>query len=145
MIYLGSDHGGFALKEKAKQWLTEMGMEYQDMGATEVVPSDDYPDFAKPVAKAVQADALNRGLLFCKSGGGMTIVANKFPGIRAVNVFDEASARQAREHLDANVMALGANWVTEENAHKAIETFLTTMFDENEERHKRRVAKFETG
>lgn len=144
MVYLGSDHGGFALKEKAKQWIQDLGMQYQDLGATEIVQSDDYPDYAKTVAKEVVTNPLNRGVLFCKSGGGMTIVANKIPGIRAVNVFNEASARQAREHLDANVMALGANWVSEEDARKAIETFLTIMFDENEERHKRRVAKFET-
>ncbi len=144
MVYLGSDHGGFELKEKAKQWIKDLGMEVQDLGATAFVQSDDYPDYAKAVAKGVQENALNRGILFCKSGGGMTIVANKQQGIRAVNVFDEESARQAREHLDANVMALGAKWVNDESARKAVETFLTTMFDENEERHKRRVAKFES-
>lgn len=144
MIYLGADHGGFELKEKAKQWITELGMEYEDLGAKELVQSDDYPDYAKAVVKEVAANPLNRGILFCKSGGGMTIVANKYKGIRAVNVFDEPSARQAREHLDANVMALGASWVSEDKARQALEIFLTTMFDENEERHKRRIAKFET-
>lgn len=143
MVYLGSDHGGFALKEKAKAWLTELSMEYQDLGATQIDPGDDYPDYAKAVTKEVVTNPLNRGILFCKSGGGMTIVANKQPGIRAVNVFDEASARQAREHLDANVMALGASWISEDKARQAMETFLTTMFDETEERHKRRIAKFE--
>jgi RpiB/LacA/LacB family sugar-phosphate isomerase len=144
MVFLGADHGGLVLKDKAKQWITDLGMEVQDLGATELVPGDDYPDYAKAVTAQVLENPLNRGILFCKSGGGMTIVANKVHGIRAVNVFDEASARQAREHLDANVMALGANWVSEEDARKAIETFLTTMFDENEERHKRRIEKFET-
>ncbi len=143
MVYLGSDHGGYELKQKAKKWLEELGMEYEDLGDEPPDPTDDYPDFAKAVAKAVVEDPLHRGVLFCKSGGGMTIAANKFKGIRAVNVFDDQSARQAREHLDANVMALGANWVSEENAHKALETFLTTMFAEDEERHKRRVAKLE--
>ncbi len=144
MVYLGSDHGGLQLKEKAKQWVKDLSMEVEDLGAHELVPSDDYPDYAKAVAKKVLDNPLNRGILFCKSGGGMTIVANKFKGIRAVNVFNEASARQAREHLDANVIALGSNWVNEEDARQAIITFLSTMFDENEERHKRRVAKFET-
>lgn len=144
MVYLGSDHGGLQLKEKAKQWVKDLSMEVEDLGAHELVPSDDYPDYAKAVAKKVLDNPLNRGILFCKSGGGMTIVANKFKGIRAVNVFNEASARQAREHLDANVIALGSNWVNEEDARQAITTFLSTMFDENEERHKRRVAKFET-
>lgn len=144
MVYLGSDHGGLQLKEKAKQWVKDLSMEVEDLGAHEYAPSDDYPDYAKAVAKKVLDNPLNRGILFCKSGGGMTIVANKFKGIRAVNVFNEASARQAREHLDANVIALGSNWVNEEDARQAIITFLSTMFDENEERHKRRVAKFET-
>lgn len=143
MVFLGSDHGGYELKQKAKQWLTDMGMEFQDIGDEPADPTDDYPDFAKLVAKEVVANPLNRGILFCKSGGGMTIAANKFKGIRAVDVFDEASARQAREHLDANVMALGARWIDEESSRKAVETFLTTMFAEDEERHKRRVSKLE--
>ena len=143
MVYLGSDHGGYELKQKAKQWITDLGMEYKDLGDEPPDPTDDYPDFAQAVARLVVTDPLNRGVLFCKSGGGMTIAANKFVGVRAVNVFDEASARQAREHLNANVMALGASWISEVQAHQALETFLTTMFAEDEERHKRRVAKLE--
>jgi len=141
MVFLGSDHGGYELKQKAKQWLTDLSLEFKDLGDAPTVPTDDYPDFAKLVGEAVALDPLNRGVLFCKSGGGMTIAANKIKGIRAVNVYDEQSARQAREHLDANVMALGAQWIAEDLAHKALETFLTTMFAEDEERHKRRVEK----
>lgn len=143
MVFIGSDHGGYDLKQKAKQWLTDLGMEYKDLGDEPADPTDDYPDFAKLVALEVVNNPLHRGVLFGKSGGGMTIVANKFKGIRAVNIFDEATARQAREHLDANVMVLGARGLEDENAHKAVETFLTTMFAEDEERHKRRVSKME--
>lgn len=143
MIFLGADHGGFELKEKAKAWLAELKMEYTDLGASSIDPTDDYPDFAKAVCKAVLTSPLNRGILFCKSGGGMTIAANRLKHIRAVNVYDEQSARQAREHLDANVIAVGASFVSEDQAKVAIETYLTTMFDADQERHKRRLEKIE--
>lgn len=143
MIFLGADHGGVELKEKAKTWLAELKMEYTDLGAQSIDPTDDYPDFAKAVCKAVLTSPLHRGILFCKSGGGMTIAANRLKHIRAVNVYDEQSARQAREHLDANVIALGASFVSPEQAKVAIETYLTTMFDADQERHKRRLEKIE--
>ncbi|PWU23774.1 ribose-5-phosphate isomerase [Candidatus Cerribacteria bacterium 'Amazon FNV 2010 28 9'] len=139
MVYLGSDHGGFELKQKAKEWIKELGFDVEDLGDNAPIDqTDDYPLFAQAVSKAVRQSPINRGILFCKSGGGMTIAANKENGIRAVNVIDEATARQAREHLDANIIAIGSRWVSEDNARKAIATFLTTMFSE-EERHKRRI------
>lgn len=138
MVYLGADHGGFELKEKVKGWLTELGFEYQDLGATALDNTDDYPPFAKAVADQVITNPLNRGILICRSGGGMVIAANKIKGTRAIYVFDEKSARHAREHNDANIACLAAGWIQESDARKAIEAFLTSMFSE-EDRHSRRI------
>lgn len=142
MIYLGADHGGFELKNKAIAWIKELGMEVTDLGSTSLDPTDDFPIYAHAVATQVLQNPLNRGLLFCRSGAGMVIAANKHAGIRAADVFDAKSARQAREHLDANVASLSGDWMEEAKAHEAIETFLTTMFSE-EERYKRRIEQLE--
>lgn len=143
MIYLGSDHGGFPLKEKIKSWLSEWGLEYEDVGALTLDPTDDYPDYAHLVAQKVNDNPINRGIVVCRSGGGMIIAANKDRGIRAVYIFDEKSARHAREHNDANVAGLAADWISEQDAKNAVNTFLHTLFSE-EPRHARRVSKLES-
>ncbi|MEP7166951.1 MAG: RpiB/LacA/LacB family sugar-phosphate isomerase [Candidatus Woesebacteria bacterium] len=142
MIFLGADHGGFALKEKMKTWLSEWGMEYEDLGAPGMDPTDDYPDYAHGVAQKVIENPINRGIVVCRSGGGMIIAANKHVGVRAVYIFDEKSARHAREHNDANVAGLAADWISEPEAKTAVDTFLHTLFSE-EPRHSRRIEKLE--
>ncbi len=140
MVYLGADHGGFTLKEKMKTWLTEWKIPYTDLGASTVVPDDDYPEFAKLVAREVAKNpSEDKGILVCRSGGGMTIVANRHPSIRAVYVFDEVSARHAREHNDANVATFAADWIEVNLAKQALSQFLQTSF-QHESRHERRIA-----
>ncbi len=142
MVFLGADHGGFALKENLKTWLADQGIEVEDMGAAILDPEDDYPVYAKQVAKKVLENPEYRGLLFCRSGGGMTIAANRVKGVRAVEIFDEKSARHAREHNDANIATISADWLTEDQARAAITVFLQTPFSKAP-RHIRRIAQLE--
>lgn len=138
-VFLGADHRGFFLKEKIKEWLKENGYEASDLGNTEFNPSDDYPDFSLPVAKEVSAGK-GLGILFCGTGVGMNIAANKVKGVRAALVFNEGLAKQAREHGDSNILTLPADLLDEEKAITIVKTFLTTSFS-GDERHKRRIAK----
>jgi len=140
-IALASDHGGFKLKEEIKTYLSSLGHSIKDFGTTSM-DSCDYPDFAYPAARAVAAGEFDRGIFICGSGVGVTIVANKVNGIRAVNAYDESIARQSREHGDCNVLCLGQNKVTEENAKKIIEIWLNTPFS-GDIRHLRRVKKID--
>lgn len=137
-IYVGADHGGFQLKEELKQWLNQFAQEIIDCGAFDLNPKDDYPLFAAEVAKKVASENNSVGILLCRSGGGMTIVANKINGIRAVEVFDESSAGHAREHNHANVITLGGDYLSLDQAKKALESFFTTT-PSTDERHLRRI------
>lgn len=127
-IFLGSDHGGFQLKEEIKRWLLERGYQVKDLGANQLDPDDDYPLFAAKVARAVNHDNQAVGILFCRSGGGMTITANKLKGIRAVDVMNEVGAKHAKEHNNANIIALAADWISLDQAKKIVDTFLSTSF-----------------
>ena len=126
MIYLGADHGGFVLKENIKQFLKEHDLKYEDLGNTILDMDDDYPDYAFAVGERVgKEDAPSKkwkdrakGILFCRSSGGMVIAANKVKNIRAVAVYDEKGARHAREHNDANIIALSGDWISDEAAKK---------------------------
>lgn len=146
MIYLGADHGGFKLKEKIKQWFTEWKLKYEDIGPLRLDPDDDYPQYAFAVAERVsREDAMTdswkdraKGILICRSAGGVVIAANKVKDIRAVAVYDTKQARHAREHNDANVIGISGDWMTEKQAKDIIKTWLDTQFS-NEERHLRRV------
>lgn len=138
MLYIGSDHGGFSLKETLKAYLSSKGVAIEDRGAPTLDPGDDYPQYAMAVAKAVLQDKANQGILICRSGGGMGIAANRFKGIRAVEVVDEKSAIHAREHNNANIMTLSAEWMDEEVAKHVVDVFLSTPFS-GEERHIRRI------
>lgn len=138
MIYLGSDHRGFALKEKIKQWLKEWGYQYEDMGAFEYNKDDDYPDFAKTVAEKVTAGTNNRGILICGSGIGIAIAANKIKSIRAGTATDPAQAKAAVNDEDLNVLALAADYLSESQAKEIVEAFVNAKFS-GEERHVRRV------
>lgn len=137
-IAIGSDHAGYTTKEFIKQHLTEAGYVIRDYG-TFSDESMDYPDSAHPVSKAVQSELFTFGILICGSGNGMAIVANKYPGIRAALCWNETITLLARQHNDANILALPARYISEEVALKLTLLFLTTDFEGG--RHQRRVEK----
>jgi len=137
-IALGADHAGVTLKANIKQLLDERGIAYEDFG-TNTSDSVDYPDYAAKVARAVASGAFERGILFCGSGLGMAMAANKVPGILAAPVADEESARLSREHNDANVLALGERLTPPDAARRIVNLFLDTPFAGG--RHQRRVDK----
>ena len=140
-IYLGSDHAGYNLKEYLKLYLTRSGYEVIDMGNKRYEPGDDYPDYSIRVANKVRETG-TRGILLCGSGVGACIVANKVKGIRAVNAADPAIARQSREHINTNILCLGQNYISVEQAKKIVSIWLDTGFSP-EERHHRRVSKLD--
>ncbi len=140
MIFIGADHRGYDLKERLKKRLIDDGLEVTDLGNDHLDPQDDYVDFAKDVAKATKNSTANRGVLFCGSGAGMDMVANKIKGIRSALVQDTKRAVQAREHENANVLSLPTDILDEESAYEIIKVFLQTEFS-GEERHVRRLEK----
>lgn len=137
-VAIGSDHAGYEVKEAVKALLDEMGLEYEDWG-THSSESVDYPDFASRVAEAVSQGRADRGLLICGSGIGMSIVANKFPGVRAAVCHNAETARLSREHNDANVLAIGARTTPMQTIREIVRTFFRTPFAGG--RHARRVEK----
>jgi ribose 5-phosphate isomerase B len=137
-VALGADHAGFELKDALKGVLDELEITYHDFG-TSSPASVDYPDLAEVVARGVAAQQFDRGILVCGSGIGMSIAANKIPGIRAALVSDVAAAKLSREHNDANVVALGARLTPSHRAADIVRTFLTTEFAGG--RHAGRVEK----
>jgi RpiB/LacA/LacB family sugar-phosphate isomerase len=139
-IALGSDHAGFELKQRLKRHFDGRGWEVTDLG-THSAESVDYPDFALPVARGVASRAFDLGILCCGTGIGMSIAANKVPGVRAAAVCDEQTAALARQHNQANVLCLGGRIVTPEKAFKIVDAFLAAQFEGG--RHARRVEKVE--
>ena len=137
-IALGADHAGVALKQDIKQQLDERGISYTDFG-TNTTESVDYPEYAQKVGDAVAGGQFDRGILFCGSGIGMAIAANKVPGIRAAAVFDPTAARLSREHNDANVLSLAERVTPADEARRIVDAFLDTPFAGG--RHQRRVDK----
>ncbi len=137
MIAIGSDHGGFALKQTVMQHLSALGLEYKDYG-TYTEESCDYPIYAEAVARAVTSGAAEKGILICGTGIGVSIAANKVQGIRAALCGDCYSAEYTRRHNDANVLALGARVTGAGLVEKIVDTFLQTGFEGG--RHARRVA-----
>lgn len=144
-IYLGADHAGFQLKETVKKYLSFRSDQYRvvDLGADRLTEGDDYPDFIRPVAEAVAADPESRGIVMGGSGQGEAMAANRVKGVRAAVIyhFDERAIKLSREHNNANVLALGARFLDDENALQAVYLWLATAFP-GEERHRRRLAKF---
>ena len=136
MIAIGSDHGGFALKEEIKQHLTERGVEFTDFG-TDSEASCDYPVYAEKVCRAVVSGEAEKGILCCGTGIGMSMAANKINGIRCACCGDCFSAEMTRRHNDANVLALGGRVVGAGLAEKMVDLFLDTPFEGG--RHARRV------
>ena len=137
MIAIGSDHGGFDLKEKVKAHLKESGLEVKDVGCYEKV-SVDYPTFGHAVAKAVAAGECEKGIVICTTGIGISITANKTAGIRCALCSEPLSAKMTRLHNDANVLAMGAALVGDMMAMEIVDTFLGTAFS-GDERHQRRI------
>lgn len=142
-IAIGSDHGGFTLKEKVKEHLASKGIEVADFG-TDSEQSSDYPDFARPVSDAVAGGRNDLGILICTTGVGMSITANKVSGVRAALVFNDEMAAQARRHNNANVVCIGQTLVDTDTALKIVDSFVETAFEEGG-RHERRVGKMENG
>lgn len=141
MIALGSDHGGFELKEALKKHLDSRGLEYKDFG-TYSDASCDYPVYAKAVAHAVADGECDKGIVICGTGIGVSVTANKIPGIRAALCGDCFSAEMTRLHNDANILAMGARVVGVGLALKIADTFLDTHFS-GDERHVRRISMIE--
>lgn len=160
-IYLGSDHAGYELKEKIKIYLTGLGLDYEveDKGAFKYDIDDDYPNFIMPVAEAVSKDASSRGIILGGSGQGEAMCANRIFGARAIVFYGEALAKEAidikgvksadsfeiiklaRIHNNANILSLGARFLSFDEMKFAVELFLSTEF-RGEERHVRRLNKF---
>ena len=141
MIAIGSDHGGFALKQALMKHHEARGLAYKDYG-TYTEASCDYPVYAKAVANAVANGECERGIIICGTGIGVSITANKIPGIRAALCGDCFSAEATRQHNDANVLCMGARVTGEGLALKIADIFLDTPFSEDE-RHKRRISMIE--
>lgn len=139
-IGLSCDHGGFELKEELKAFLRSEGMEPIDMG-TFSEDSVDYPDFGILLAEKISRGELKKGILICGTGIGMSIVANKFKGVRAALVNDLFSSRFSREHTDANVLVIGGRVVGRELAKEIVRVWLDTPFAGG--RHQRRIDKIE--
>lgn len=127
MIAIGADHGGYDLKEQIKKYFDENQIEYKDYG-TDNEERTDYPIYAKKVAKAIQDKACDLGILVCRSGYGMTVVANKFKGIRAATVLDEESAKFAKADDDINVLTLGGDYLNVNQVIGIIRNWLGTEF-----------------
>ncbi|CCY59583.1 ribose-5-phosphate isomerase B [Clostridium sp. CAG:632] len=141
MIALGSDHGGYGLKQEVIKHLEERGIEYKDYGCYSE-ESCDYPIYGKKVAEAVAGGECEFGIIICGTGIGISISANKVPGIRAALCHDCFSAQATREHNNANILAMGARVIGPGLALKIVDTFLDTPFS-NEERHVRRISMIE--
>jgi RpiB/LacA/LacB family sugar-phosphate isomerase len=137
-IALASDHAGYAEKERLKALLTDLGVEFADLGTLSAA-SVDYPDYARAVAEQVADGRVEQGLLVCGSGTGMAITANKVPGVRAAVAWSEEIARLARQHNDANVLAIGARTTPPDDIPKIVRAWFSTEFEGG--RHAARVAK----
>ena len=138
-VFIGSDHGGYNLKEKIKEVFSNSGYEFEDVGTTST-DSCDYPVYAEKLAKKV-TETNGRGILVCGTGIGMSMAANKEKGIRAALCHDTFSAKATREHNDANILCMGARVVGPGLALMIVDTFLDTPFS-NDERHIRRISMY---
>lgn len=141
-IFIGSDHAGFELKEKLIPFLKELGHEVVDKGAFELNPTDDYPDFVMPVAEEVSKDPEARGIVLGGSGEGEAIATDRFPHVRTAVWYggNLEPVRLSREHNDANILSLGARFITEDEAKTAVKLWLITPFS-GDDRHVRRIEK----
>ena len=141
-VGIAADHGGYALKGEIVSWLRSSRYEVIDFGAHELNLEDDYPDFVVPMARAIAAGQVERGVALCGSGVGASIAANKIPGVRAGLIHDVFSARQGVEDDDMNVLCLGGKVIGIALALELIETFLSARFS-GASRHRRRLAELQ--
>jgi ribose 5-phosphate isomerase B len=139
-IVIGADHAGYELKQSVKDHLRELGHEVTDVGTNHPGEPDDYPDFAERVAKEIQGGSVERGILICGSGVGVSVAANKFKGIRAGICHDHYSAHQGVEHDNMNVLVLGSRVIGSEAAVDLVNGYVGATFS-GEERHVRRLNK----
>lgn len=139
-VYIGADHRGFELKEKLKPWLKKLKHEVVDCGNTKLDPLDDFPDFSFAVAENVAQDPQSRGIIICGSGGGVTIAANKVPGIRCATVAYADEVKHNRENNDVNMIALASDYTSFEKASAFADIFLKTKF-KGDEKYARRIKK----
>lgn len=137
-LAIGADHAGFALKSKVITWLEEKGHQVKDFGCFSE-DSIDYPDYAHPVAEAIESQDVTMGILICGSGNGISMTANKHQGIRCALCWNPEIASLARQHNDANIISLPARFISEAEAITMVSVFLTTDFEGG--RHANRVAK----
>ncbi|MEI6316753.1 MAG: RpiB/LacA/LacB family sugar-phosphate isomerase [bacterium] len=144
-VFIGTDHAGFELKETLKTYLSELGYDVSDKGAFQFDAGDDYPDFVQPVAEIVGETPESFGIVLGKSGQGEAMCANRFKGIKCAVYYggDLEIVKLEREHNNANILSLGAQFVTPEIAKEAVKLFLETKFS-GEERHVRRLAKIDS-
>jgi len=138
ILALGSDHAGYDLKQFIKNELIVQGFDIKDFGCYSP-DSVDYPDIIHPLAQEINEGRIKRGIILCGTGIGVSIVANKYPGVRAALCFDVERARLSRRHNDANILALGARFISTDEAMQIIRVFLETEFEGG--RHQQRVAK----
>jgi len=136
-VGIASDHGGYPLKVELMPWLQAEGFDVVDLGAHELDPLDDYPDFADAAAQAIVSGQVERAIVFCGSGAGASIAANKVPGVRAAVCHDTYSAHQAVEHDDMNVICIGARVIGAEVARELITAFLNAQLLDGEKYHRR--------
>ena len=141
-IYIGSDHRGYALKEKIAQWLFEMQRDFQDLGAPTLEPGDDFTKYAEEVASLVAKNEGSRGVLLCGSGVGVDVMANKFDGIRASIGKDVLQIEAGREDDNMNILVIAADFTTEKETKAMLIAFLETKYVENA-RHERRLEEIE--
>lgn len=139
-IGIAADHGGYILKEEIKSWLATLGHDLKDFGAHQLNPTDDFPDFVVPLAKAVASAEVERGIAVCGSGVGASIAANKIGDVRAALIHDSFSAHQGVEDDDMNLICLGGRVVGSKAAEELISAFLNARFIGGE-RHRRRLDK----
>jgi ribose 5-phosphate isomerase B len=145
-VYIGADHAGFNLKKRLLHELGELGMEVFDEGASELNEEDDYPDFIQPVARAVSDNPKTvRGIIIGGSGQGEAMAANRFSGVRAAVYYGGPNeiVTLSREHNDANVLSLGARFMSEDEGFNVVKLWLKTNFS-GDERHKRRIIKIDS-
>jgi len=141
-IAIGSDHAGFNLKESVKTFLSQGNWEIEDIG-THSTDSVDYPDFGREVARLVSSGKVTRGILVCGSGVGMSIVANRFPGVRAALSLDRETAVMSRKHNDSNILVLAGRRSEIETAESIVSAWLETKFEGG--RHQKRLDKIDNG
>ena len=141
-VVIGADHGGYQVKEAVKGWLVDRGDDVKDVGAISYTADDDFVDYAEQVAKEIGADGKIRGIVFCRNGVGVSIVANRFRKVRCALGFDVEQVKKARTDDDVNCLAVAADYSSEETVKEMVEVFMKTEFS-GEDRFVRRLQKLD--